>query len=199
MRVDINLATRPYEDLRRFWFRWGGAVAALAIVTAALIYHTVAGWVDARKDRRLTQQYEQQIAERDQEKAQAQALMNLPQNRSTRDRSQFLNDLFQRKAFSWTKVFEDLEKVMPPRLHVVSIHPEMGLDNQLEINLVVAGESRDRADDLVSKMEASQHFHETYIKQESAETGLQAGDNVQFNISAIYVPEVAGGHPEGTP
>ena len=46
--------------------------------------------------------------------------------------SQFLNDLFLRKAFSWTRVFEDLERVMPPRLHVVSIHPATNTDNQLE-------------------------------------------------------------------
>ena len=96
-------------------------------------------------------------------------LLNLPQNSSTRDRSQFLNDLFQRKAFSWTKAFEDLERVMPPRLHVVSIHPELSPDNELEIKVIVAGDTREHALDLVSKMEASQHFHDTYIEEENAD------------------------------
>ena len=98
--------------------------------------------------------------------------MNLPQNSSTtRDRSQFLNDLFQRKAFSWTKAFENLEQVMPPRLHVISIHPELSPDNELEIKLIVAGDSREHALDLVSKMEASQHFHDTYIEEENTQSG----------------------------
>jgi type IV pilus assembly protein PilN len=124
--------------------------------------------------------------------------LNLPQNSVTRDRSQFLNDLFQRKAFSWTKAFEDLEQVMPPRLHVVSIHPELAPDNELEIKLIVAGDTREHALDLVSKMEASKHFHETYIEEENTSQGNgSAGDTVQFHITALYVPEVGSSGPGG--
>src|SRR5438445_6934909 len=125
MRVDINLATQPYEDARLFWMRWGSALVALGILTLLLLSMTVNGWLGARKDRQMIKQYERQTADRDQEKADAMALLNLPQNSSTRDRSQFLNDLFQRKAFSWTRAFEDLEQVMPRPLHVVSLHPEL--------------------------------------------------------------------------
>jgi type IV pilus assembly protein PilN len=200
MRVDINLATQPYEDARRFWLRWGGGLVALGILTLLLLLMTVNGWIGARNDRRLIQKYEQQSAERDKEKADAQALLNLPQNSTTRDRSQFLNDLFQRKAFSWTKAFEDLERVMPPRLHVVSIHPELSPDNELEIKLIVAGDTREHALDLVSKMEASQHFHDTHIEEENSNPGNgNAGDTVQFHISALYVPEVGSSRAGGAP
>jgi type IV pilus assembly protein PilN len=198
MRVDINLASQPYEDARRFWTRWGSALVGLGILTLLLLSMTVNGWIGARKDRQLIKQYEQQSAARDQERTDAMALLNLPQNSSTRDRSQFLNDLFQRKAFSWTRAFEDLEQVMPRPLHVVSIHPELAPDNELEIKLVVAGNSREHALDLVSRMEASQHFHDTYIEEEHADTS-NTGDTVQFHISALYVPEFgsisAGGKP----
>jgi len=192
MRLNINLATQPYEDARRFWFRWGGALVALGILTIGLLYFTSLGWLGARKDRALIRQYQQQIAARDKEKSDAQALMNLPQNASTRDRSQFLNDLFYRKAFSWTRVFEDLEQVMPPRVHVVSIHPELASNNELAIKLVVAGDSRERALELVRKMEASKHFQQTEIQQESTENGnsSNSGDTVKFDISALYVPEI---------
>ena len=189
MRVDINLASHPYEDARQFFLRWGGGLIALGILTLVLVYSTVAGWVTARKDRDLIRQRQDQIAARDQEKGQAEALLSLPQNRSTRDRSQFLNDAFRRKAFSWTRVFEDLEQVMPPRLHVVSIQPSMAADNQLEIKLMVAGDSRERAEELVRKMEGSQHFQQTHINQESAQGGQTPGDAVLFDISALYVPE----------
>ena len=198
MRVDINLATQPYEDARRFWMRWGGGLVGLGILTLLLLLMTVNGWIGARNDRRLIRQYEQQSAARDKEKADAQALLNLPQNSSTRDRSQFLNDLFQRKAFSWTRAFENLEQVMPPRLHVVSIHPELSADNELEIKLIVAGDTREHALDLVSKMEASQHFHDTYIEEENSNPGNgSAGDTVNFHISALYVPETGGSNAGG--
>ena len=199
MRVDINLATQPYQDARQFWLRWGGALVALSLLTLILVYSALTGWVSARKDRNLIRQREAQIADRDREKTQAEALLNRPENRSTRDRSQFLNELFQRKAFSWTKVFEDLERVMPPRLHVVSIRPEMGADAGLNIKLVVAGESRERALELVRKMEASQRFQQTRIDQETSEVRQTPGDNVQFDISAVYVPEVPGTGKGGAP
>jgi type IV pilus assembly protein PilN len=192
MRVDINLATHPYEDARRFWFRWGGALVGLGLLTLFLLVMTINGWINARKDRHMISQYEAQIAAREQERTNAQALLNLPQNTTTRDRSLFLNDLFQRKSFSWTRVFEDMERVMPPRLHVVSIHPEETLGSELEIKLVVAGDSRDRALDLVSKMEGSQHFRDTYIEEENSDlNGASGGDSVQFHISALYIPDAS--------
>lgn len=191
MRIDINLATRPYEDSAQFWVRWGSGLVLLSIVTLLLISVTASGWVAARKDRRLMQNYRDQIAERDKEKSDAAALMNLPQNSSTRDRSQFLNDLFYRKAFSWTKAFESMEQVMPPGLHVVSIHPDVAVENGLLLKLIVAGESRERALELVRKMEESQRFQQTQIDQETsgAGNGSTPGDNVIFSITAVYVPE----------
>jgi len=199
MRVDINLATRPYEDAGPLWLRWGGALAVLGLFTLILLYSLLAGWAAARKDRSLIALREQQIAARDQERAKAEAILNLPENRSTRDRSQFLNDLFRRKAFSWTKVFEDLERVMPARLHLVSIRPAMTPDNELEIKLVVAGESQERALELVRKMESSQRFQQTQIQQWSTQPGQTPGDNVQFDISAVYVPDLAGAGTRNTP
>jgi type IV pilus assembly protein PilN len=191
MRIDINLASRPYEDAGPLWLRWGGALAGLGLLTLILLYMALSGFLLARKDRSLIQQREEQIAARDQQKAQGEEILSLPANRGTRDRAQFLNDLFQRKSFSWTKVFSDLERVMPPRLHVVSIQPVKGTDNQLQIKLVVAGESRDRAIDLVRKMEGSQRFQQTQIEAESSQTTSIPGDNVRFDISALYIPETA--------
>lgn len=196
MRVDINLASHPYEDAGPLWLRWGGALAAVGLLTLILLYSTLSGWAAARNDRSLIEQREQQIAARDQQKIKAEETLNLPANRGTRDRAQFLNDLFLRKAFSWTKLFEDLEQVMPARLHVVSIHPERTSDNLLEIKIVVAGESRDRALELVRKMEGSQRFQQTQIEQESSSSGQTPGDNVQFDISALYVPDFSDSEPK---
>jgi hypothetical protein len=40
-------------------------------------------------------------------------------------------------------------------------------------------------------MEASKHFHDTYIEEENSNPGnVSAGDAVQFHITAVYVPEV---------
>jgi type IV pilus assembly protein PilN len=198
MRIDINLASHPYEDSRRFWTYWGTGLGLLALATLLLVFLAVTGFMNASKDRSQIARLQQEIAAYDQEKSHAESVLAQPQNRVLRDRSRFLNELFQRKAFSWTRVFEDLEQVMPPRLHVVSIHPDMSADNSLEIKLVVAGDSRDQALELVRKMESSNHFRQTYIATERQSEENPNGDRVEFEIGALYVPAgeknaVAGG------
>ncbi len=190
MRLDINLATQPYEDARQFWLRWGIGLAVAAILTLALLSMTITGWLNARRDHKAIADLRAQIAQRDLKRQQAQAFLNLPENRTTRDESQFLNELIERKSLSWTYVLEDLEKVMPARVHLVSIHPELDEDNQLTLKLVIAGDSRDKALELARRMEDSRRFAQTYIETEHA-APAQSGDTVQFNIAGIYIPEAA--------
>src|SRR5882724_781954 len=152
MRLDINLASHPYEDANEFWRQWGVGLVLAGIVTRALLGFTILKWHKAANDRAKIKSLQHDIASLDARLDHSQAVLNRSENRTLREQSNYLNSLFQQKAFSWTKVFEDLERVMPPRLHVVSIKPEMNTENQLEIKLTVAGESRDRALDLVRKM-----------------------------------------------
>ena len=191
MRLNINLASQPYEDSRQFWTYWGTGLGLLALTTALLVFLAVSGFIEGGQDRQQLAKLKTEMAEFDQERNQAQAMLNQPQNRVVRDRSRFLNELFERKAFSWTLAFEQLEQVMPAHLHVISIHPGISADNNLELRLVVGGETREQALDLVRKMESSKHFKQTRIDSERFETsenGNNNGDRVQFDIDALYVP-----------
>jgi Tfp pilus assembly protein PilN len=197
MRIDINLATRPYEDSRNFWTYWGTGLVFLALVTVLLGCVAVTGFLQASRERAKIAGLQAEIAAYDQEKSSAEAMLSLPQNRMVRDQSRFLNDMFQRKGFSWTKVFENLERVMPAHLHVVSIHPDMSKENNLEIKLVVAGESREQALDLVRKMEGSKCFKQTQIESERSEIQPVNGDRVRFDVSALYIPCAPGAEGSG--
>jgi len=188
MRIDINLASQPYEDARQFWLRWGTALAVVAVLTLALLAGTVTGWLNARRDRAKMADLRTRIGQRDETRHQAEDFLNRPENRTTRDESQLLNDLIEHKAFSWTRVLEDLEKVMPPRVHLVSIRPEVDEDNQLALKMVVAGDSRERGIELERRMEDSRRFARTRIADERYQQST-TGDNAQMDIVAIYVPE----------
>lgn len=189
MRLDINLASQPYEDARQFWMRWGTAVGAVGLLTLILLTLDITGWVNARRDRASIAQKRAMIADRDRLRASAEEFLNRQENRNTRDTSQFLNQLIERKAFSWTRVLENLEKVMPPRVHLMSINPELDEDNQLGLKMTVAGDSRDRAIELARRMEESRRFSQTNIISERSEQSTTGGDTEQFDIVAIYIPE----------
>ena len=189
MRLDINLASQPYEDARQFWMRWGTAVGAAGLLTLVLLAADITGWINARRDRAAIAEKRAMIAQRDQLRANAERILSLPQNRSTRDQSEFLNDLIERKAFSWTRVLENLEKVMPPRVHLISINPQLDEDNQLGLKMTVAGDSRDRAIELARRMEESRRFSQTNIISERTEKQTNSSDTEQFDIVAVYIPE----------
>ena len=188
MRLDINLASQPYEDARQFWTRWGTAVGAAALLTLVLLTLDTTGWINARRDRSAIANQRAMIADRDRLRANAEEFLNRPQNRNTRDESKFLNGLIERKSFSWTRVLENLERVMPPRVHLVSISPQLDEDNQLALKMTVAGDSRDRAIELTRHMEESKRFTQTRIDRES-HSQSPSGDTEQFEIAAIYIPE----------
>jgi type IV pilus assembly protein PilN len=190
MRLNINLATQPYQDVKRFLSRWGAIVALVAVMTAVLVYLAISGYLQSRDVNRQIADLQAEMARLDNAKSEAIAMLNRPENRDTADRSQFLNGLIARKAFSWTQVFSDMERIVPRGLHVISIRPEINDNNQLQVKLTVAGESRDKANEMVRKLEESSHFTGAAILNESAQVGNnQQTPMEQFDITALYVPE----------
>ena len=196
MRTRINLAAQPYENVRRFWLLWGVAVAAMVLMTAGLVYAAMHGFRESHRVQRLVAQEQDHLAQLDQQEKKDLDLLNSPQNRDVRLKSQFLNSLLERKGFSWTQIFSDLEKVMPDRLHVLSISPTVNSDGQIELRMMVAGESRMKAIELVQNMEKSRPFRDAYVLSETnakSNESRTAGDTVQFQISAIYLPTAESG------
>ena len=189
MHIDINLASRPYEDARQFWTRWGTALGVLGLLTLILLVLDITGFVASHHDRAVMAQTRALIADRDRTRAEADRVLNLPENRTTRDHSRYLNELIERKAFSWTRVLENLEKVMPPHVHLVSISPQLDENNELALKMTVAGDSRDRAVELERRMEESRRFVQTAITAERHQDS-QTGDTEQIEMAAIYVPEL---------
>jgi type IV pilus assembly protein PilN len=189
MRLEINLASQPYEDARQFWMRWGTAAGAVGLLTLILLGVDISGWIAARHDHLTMARQRTLIAERDRTRSEAERVLNLPENRTTRDESQFLNQLIVKKAFSWTRVLENLEKVMPARVHVVSISPEVDDDNDLMLKMTVAGDSRDRALELERRMEDSRRFANVNIARAN-KIDSKTGDTEQVELVAIYIPEL---------
>jgi hypothetical protein len=191
MRFDINLASQPYEDARAVYLRWGGALTIVAVLTLALLGFAVYQWRSTRESANKSSELRREITRLERERGENQTILNRPENRSTRERSQFINGLIVRKSFSWTQVFADLEKAMPARVHLLSITPELKEGRQIEIKMRIAGDSREKALDLARRLEQSRRFRDAQVTDER--TNLQGGSNkVEMQISAFYVPDTGG-------
>jgi type IV pilus assembly protein PilN len=121
--------------------------------------------------------------------------MRQPANADVLRQSQFLNQVFHQKAFSWTAVMMDLEKVLPGGVQVLNIDPVISRNGDVTIHLRVSGD-HSHAVDLVRNLEHSRRFLFPRLAGETAETSLQGGrgvqpvgaGNVDFDILAEYNP-----------
>ena len=187
MRYDINLASRPYVDARRFYANWLAVLVPLFLVAAALVGFAINALVSSREVARAVDKVKGEIATLDAQHARAQEVMERAENRNTRLQSQFLNQAIARKAFSWTRVFEELERVMPPRVHVISIRPEVK-DEQVQIVMTVAGDTRASSVELLRRMETSASFRQPQLRSETVRQTSNGGGQIEFEVAARYVP-----------
>lgn len=195
MRISVNLATRPFVELRPLYAKLRIAAIGLALLAVVLgvALHGLRERAEASEAqmnvlRAKTLQYQQ-------ERQRNEARMRQPQNRAVLERSQFLNALFARKSFSWTAVMMDLERVLPAGVQVTSIEPSTSKSGEVNIRLRVSGE-RNRAVELVRNLEKSQRFIAPRLAGESAQAQETHGPGapaaapggVEFDITSGYNP-----------
>ena len=194
MRININLATQRYETAHQFQQRMRTLVALMTVVAVVLVGYILYQRKHTRDIDANISQARHELVQLNNEKLQAQVILNKPANREIADQSHFLNELFARKSLSWTRIFSEMERIMPYNIHVVSIKPDYTPNNELVVHMVVATDGRENAVELVKRMEKSSHFRapevvaETVTTQGAADQGGGPG-NIQFEIAALYVPE----------
>ena len=212
MHVQINLASRPFVELRPFFLR-------LRIIMATLV---IAGLALALSARLLSARAERQQADLDLLRHQTIAVQESrlhteqrlrdPVNARVLDRAHFLNTLFLRKSFSWTAVMMDLENVLPNGVQVTAIEPQVSPDGNVIIRLRVAGE-RANAVQLVRNLERSRRFLQPRLLGEASQAKENAANGqrpagaaavgpvgppgVEFEILADYNP-LPPGEPYST-
>jgi len=70
---------------------------------------------------------------------------------------------------------------------VVSLRPELTDQNQMQLDMKVAGDTRAAAVELVHRMEGSRHFQGAQLVQEG-QTG-ETGTAMSATVIAIYIPD----------
>ena len=158
MRIPLNLATQPFRRDRPVLI--GSALVAILLL-GSLGLLTALAMSERRQvndTRAVLRRINAQIARIEREQGKLDAAMRQPGNEEVLDRSVLFNALIRRKAISWTMIFEDIEKVLPPNVRVVSIRPLMNARNQVTLDLVVASSSLEPVIGFMAKLEGSEAF-----------------------------------------
>lgn len=158
MRLSLNLAREPMRRDRPQLVASAAVGILLCISLAILIGLAVTDRRSMDESRRVIARVQAQQAKINAAQAQVDARMRLPENATVLYRSQMFNQLIRRKAISWTRIFSDLETVLPHNVRIASIRPQLNGRNELSLEMVVAAESPEPIIDFVGKLEGSDMF-----------------------------------------
>lgn len=121
--LDLNLATRPFRNNTPLWLAYG--IGLFAVV--ALGWWNYGDWHEADAEIVSLQEqldtHESRMARLRQKSAKADADIARHDLPLLRTQTAKANDVIERKAFSWTRLFQRLESVLPNDVRMESIRP----------------------------------------------------------------------------
>lgn len=185
MKVRLNLATEPLEGGRRFAF--GAAVVGSIAVIAFILLATRAYSVSRteRREKAELAQVQAQIANLNAQRAQLETYFNNPSVLKVRDRAAFLNGLIEERSFPWTRIFMDLENLLPEGVRVVTISPKL-VGNHIELHLVTGAESDEAKLKFLRTLETSRAFSHIQPVSETRPQHANDPDHVYLELTAWY-------------
>lgn len=188
LRVPVNLASEPFENTRRVWV---GAIAAAVLLTASLGLLIALSMMERGQADEMRSTLAR-LRSRDQalaaEQARLEGVLRKPENAVVLERSLFLNSLLYAKGISWTRLFDDLEQVLPHNVRLVSIRPQVTSQNQVLLDMVVGAESEEPVVQFLMRLENSPQFGLTTPHNRMPPT--QSEPLLRFRFSANYTQKL---------
>ena len=158
MRFELNMATQPFRQSRSADLLLGSAITVLAI-TAVLMVSIYVQQYDLPPELAIRRsQLQQDLARLSADDAALRGILEHSSSGNVFERSMFLNRLLQRKGVSWTKTFADLEHVLPSRVQVMQIRPEVTESNDVVLSMQVGAETPKDFIEFLKALEGSSLF-----------------------------------------
>lgn len=186
--VDINLASSPYRNDLPIW-------AALGVLSAfALAFTGYNAWAFFTADARRAELEAEIAGHRDRmEKMNAKAdelkaALAKVDEETLASQAEFVSSILERRNFSWTQLFNALERVTPWDVKLVSIRPQFETLNRrtgeerVRVQVQGIGRSFESFLGLQESLQDASMFSEIT----PADYERQADDRTDFNISFTY-------------
>jgi len=154
----INLASEPFRRDRPMLVASLATAVVMTALLAMLSYLISVESGEGRATAAAIAGTERRIAALAAEDATLRTELLRPENEAVLDRSLFLNALLVRKGISWTRIFQDLEGVLPFNVKLVQVRPELNGLNEVQLEMVVAAQSAEPVIKMLRAMESSPVF-----------------------------------------
>jgi hypothetical protein len=190
----INLASQPFRRERAQNAVLAGVCAALVcslLVLASLVI------VERKQAAGLRQTISAERAELQKlqlQGAQFSTVLGRPENADVFARSVFLNELIARRAVSWTVVFRDLEKTLPPNMRLIGVRlPQVaggdadGTD-RVQLDMVLGTDRPEALIELLKKLAGSNLFGSAQVLGQQPPT--QNDPLYKYRVTVTYAQKL---------
>jgi len=189
IHVPINLASEPFRRDRAAL----AATVAVGVLLLALlgfqIKTIISDRAQAADTRQTIERLNKQLKGISVEQAKFNATLHLPENAEVLERSIFLNTLIDRKSISWTKIFADLEKVMPYNVRLVSVRlPEVDSKNNVLLDMIVGAKEVPPVIQLIKMLEGAPQFGPTDLQSQTPPS--QTDPSWRFHVVVSYAQKL---------
>ena len=189
-RTPVNLASEPFRQER-------AQIATLLLASSLLLcsLFVLTGLILGQRAEAagLRQQIEVQqsaLQRFQREQGQFSSVLSKPENADIFTKSVFLNALIARRGLSWTRVFKDMETVMPGNMQLLGIRlPQVGADasdgiNRVQLDMFVGATQPDSVIHLLQNLQKSEVFGSASVANQSPPT--QNDPLYKFRVTVAY-------------
>lgn len=195
---DLNLSTRPFPAYRLINIAFAMILAVLVVLSA----WQAAGFVRFSRLAKPLQSTEidakveaESLGKR---VADVESRLDRPEATAKLSEIGFLNHLITRKNLHWTRLFADLEAMVPNNVHLVSLTPDVAATGTITLQIELKGRSIDDVSEFIHRLEKSPLFQNiTVSTEQKVENPAVNGAGVttpgmndfEIRLAAIYLPE----------
>ncbi|MCC7242910.1 MAG: hypothetical protein IT180_13370 [Acidobacteria bacterium] len=191
-----NLSTRPFYNERP-------VRAVLGLVAAAVIALTAFNAVQVLRlqSRGAEVQGQAEAAERDAagqraEAARIRRTINREQLAAVQTAALEANQLIDRRAFSWTDLFNRFERTLPPEVRIASVTPQVDQAGRFLVAVTVVSRRVEDLDGFIDALEQTGAFREVLSRQEEAQDDGTLRSVIQGYYQTVpTTPSPASGQP----
>jgi type IV pilus assembly protein PilN len=183
--IHLNLASRPYRDYRPVY----AVVVLLSLLTAFLMLNNVETYYryihETQATRaKIAQVEEQARLEREKEQSAKQRLKGLDLEKLDQ-KTKFINAKLAERAFSWSRLLDELESILRDDVRLVSVSPGFTDEGPIQLSLSFETKSSDGMIETINRMNADPQFRDAFPSTENQ----NEGGTYSFVLSAQYLPD----------
>jgi type IV pilus assembly protein PilN len=185
VRLPINLSSEPFRRDRPMLVASGVCTVLLAALLGVQTFVIVSERAQVKDSRVAVDQMNAQLRAINAEQSQLDQTLRQPANAEVLQRSLLLNTLVERKSVSWTRIFADLESVMPHNVRLIQVRlPQINSRNAVLLDMVVGAQAPEPVIDFLKKLQGSPLFGPATVS--SSQPPSQNEPLYRYRVSVEY-------------